>query len=111
MRHEKAVRLIDLARHLAASAEGLTLDEMAAALGVGRRTAERTRDAVREVFPDLEEIADPPTRRFRIPGGLDGVFQVRAPKSSPPCAARPSCSPLRVRRCGPKRCEIWSARS
>ncbi len=75
MRHEKAVRLIDLARHLAASAEGLTLDEMAAALGVGRRTAERTRDAVREVFPDLEEIADPPTRRFRIPGGLDGVFQ------------------------------------
>src|SRR5206468_2296314 len=32
-------------------------------------------DAVREVFPDLEEIDDPPTRRFRIPGGLDGVFQ------------------------------------
>ncbi len=75
MRHDKAVRLLDLARRLAATAEGLTLDEMAAVSGVGRRTAERMRDAVREVFPELEEIADPPTRRFRIPGGLDGVFQ------------------------------------
>ncbi|MHB8530936.1 MAG: helix-turn-helix transcriptional regulator [Caulobacteraceae bacterium] len=75
MRHDKAVRLLRLARLLAGSAEGLTLDEMAAALGVGRRTAERVRDAVREVFPHLEEIPDPPTRRFRIPGGLDGVFQ------------------------------------
>jgi predicted DNA-binding transcriptional regulator YafY len=75
MRHEKATRLLSLARLLAATAEGLTLDEMASAVGVGRRTAERLRDAVREVFPHLEEIDDPPTRRFRIPGGLDGVFQ------------------------------------
>ena len=41
MRHEKATRLLDLARMLAGSAEGMTLDEMASALGVGRRTAER----------------------------------------------------------------------
>ena len=75
MRHEKGARLLTLARLLASSAEGLTLDEMAEALAVGRRTAERMRDAVREVFPDLEDIDDPPTRRFRIPGGLDGVFQ------------------------------------
>jgi predicted DNA-binding transcriptional regulator YafY len=33
------------------------------------------RDAVREVFPQLEEVDDPPTRRFRIPSGLDGLFQ------------------------------------
>jgi predicted DNA-binding transcriptional regulator YafY len=33
------------------------------------------RDAVREVFPQMEEIADPPTRRFRIPAGLDSLFQ------------------------------------
>ena len=51
MRHEKAARLLDLARMLASSAEGLTLDEMAERLGVGRRTAERMRDAVREAFP------------------------------------------------------------
>jgi predicted DNA-binding transcriptional regulator YafY len=75
MRHEKAQTLLVLARMLAGSAEGLTLDEMAAGLGVGRRTVERMRDAVREVFPQLEEIEDPPTRRFRIPSGLDGLFQ------------------------------------
>jgi predicted DNA-binding transcriptional regulator YafY len=75
VRHEKGARLLTLARLLASSAEGLTLDEMAQALEVGRRTAERMRDAVREVFPDLEDLDDPPTRRFRIPGGLDGVFQ------------------------------------
>lgn len=75
MRHEKAGRLLDLARMLASTAEGLTLDEMAERLGVGRRTAERMRDAVREVFPQLEEVEDPPTRRFRIPAGLDGLFQ------------------------------------
>ena len=74
MRHEKASNLLGLARLLASSAEGLTLDEMAERLGVGRRTAERMRDAVREIFPQLEEIDDPPTRRFRIAGGLDGLF-------------------------------------
>ncbi len=75
MRHEKAGRLLELARLLASTAEGLTLDEMGERLGVGRRTAERMRDAVREVFPQLEEVEDPPTRRFRIPAGLDGLFQ------------------------------------
>ena len=75
MRHEKAGQLLVLARMLAATAEGLTLDEMAGRLGVGRRTAERMRDAVRDVFPQLEELDDPPTRRFRIPAGLDGLFQ------------------------------------
>ena len=75
MRHEKAGRLLELARMLASTAEGLTLDEIAERLGVGRRTAERMRDAVRDVFPQLEEVDDPPTRRFRIPAGLDGLFQ------------------------------------
>lgn len=75
MRHEKATRLLDLARMLAGSAEGLTLDEMAQNLGVGRRTAERMRDAVWTAFPQMEAIDDPPTKRFRIPSGLDGVFQ------------------------------------
>src|SRR3954470_7008042 len=75
MRHEKAGRLLELARLLASTAEGLTLDEMAERLGVGRRTAERMRDAVRDVFPAMEEVDDPPTRRFRIPSGLDGLFQ------------------------------------
>lgn len=74
MRHEKASRLLELARLLAGTAEGMTLDEMAERIGVGRRTVERMRDAVREVFPQMEEIDDPPTRRFRIPAGLDNLF-------------------------------------
>lgn len=75
MRHEKGARLLELARLMASSAEGLTLDEMADRLGVGRRTAERMRDAVWEMFPQMEAVDDPPTRRFRIPAGLDGLFQ------------------------------------
>ncbi len=75
MRHDKALLLLTLARRLASSAEGLTLDEMAEVVGAGRRTAERMRDALAELFPNLEEIADPPHKRFRIVGGLDGLFQ------------------------------------
>ncbi len=75
MRHDKAAQLLDLARRLASSAEGLTLDEMAAAAGTGRRTVERMRDALGLLFPNLEEVSDPPHKRFRIVGGLDGLFQ------------------------------------
>jgi predicted DNA-binding transcriptional regulator YafY len=75
MRHEKAESLLNLARSLAASAEGLTLEEMAREAGVGRRTAERMRDALWALFPQMEEVPDPPTKRFRIPPGLDGLFQ------------------------------------
>lgn len=75
MRHEKAALLLDLARRLAASAEGLTLDEMAEAAGVGRRTAERMRDAIWDLFPQMEELPDGAAKRFRIAGGLGGLFQ------------------------------------
>lgn len=75
MRHDKARLLLELARRLAGSAEGLTLDEMAAFLAVDRRTAERMRDALAELFPQLEVVPDPPTKRFRIPSGLDGFMQ------------------------------------
>jgi predicted DNA-binding transcriptional regulator YafY len=75
MRLEKLADLIELARHLASSAEGLTLDEMAQIMGVSRRTAERMRDALQYVFPQLDEVSDPPTKRFRIPNGLDGFSQ------------------------------------
>ena len=86
MRHEKAADLLKLALLLAGSAEGLTLDEMAREIGVGRRTVERMRDALRELFPQMEEVEDPPTRRFRIPGGLDRLFQ--APLSEELAALR-----------------------
>ena len=74
MRHEKAANLLRLARALAGSAEGLTLDEMGMAVGADRRTTERMRDALWDLFPEMEAIADPPTKRFRIPAGLDGFL-------------------------------------
>lgn len=75
MRHEKAGLLLELARTLAASAEGLTLDEMAHAAGTGRRTVERMRDALEQIFPQMEVLPEGTVKRYRIPGGLDGFFQ------------------------------------
>jgi predicted DNA-binding transcriptional regulator YafY len=75
MRHDKTRQILELARALASSAEGLTLDEMCQVAGCARRTAERMRDTIRQVFPQMEEIADHPTKRFHIPKGLDGFFQ------------------------------------
>lgn len=75
MRHEKAGLLLELARSLAASAEGLTLDEMAVIAGTGRRTVERMRDALEQLFPQMEMLPEGTVKRYRIPGGLDGFFQ------------------------------------
>ena len=75
MRHDKAKMLLELARRCAASAEGLTLDEMARFIGADRRTAERMRDALYDLFPQMEVVSDHPFKRFRIPAGLDGFMQ------------------------------------
>jgi predicted DNA-binding transcriptional regulator YafY len=75
VRHEKAEKLLDMARLLASSAEGYTLEELGRALGEDRRTVERMRDAVRRLFPQMETLEEGRSRRFRIPGGLDAVFQ------------------------------------
>jgi predicted DNA-binding transcriptional regulator YafY len=75
MRHDKAAALVTLARALAGSAEGLTLEDMAQEIGVGRRTAERMRDKLIDLFPQMEVVADPPSKRWRIPSGLDGFLQ------------------------------------
>ena len=75
MRHQKAGQVLELARMLASTAEGMTLDEMAQRMAVSRRTIERMRDAVRDVFPQLEDVVEWPTTRYRIPSGLDHLFQ------------------------------------
>jgi predicted DNA-binding transcriptional regulator YafY len=74
MRHEKAALLLDLARELAASRYGLTLDEMGQRIGTARRTTERMRDRLLELFDNMEELSDPPTKRWRINGRLDGFI-------------------------------------
>ncbi|GAA0869488.1 YafY family protein [Brevundimonas basaltis] len=75
MRHDKAALVLDLARRMAASAEGVTLGEIERDLNVGRRTAERLRDAVISLFPQTEEVSDPPNKRWRIRGGLSAFEQ------------------------------------
>lgn len=80
MRSEKPADLLKLARALAASAEGMTLDEMAAFSRVGRRTVERRRDAIEDVFGPLDRIEDARQIRFRMNGRGLGNFAV-APTS------------------------------
>jgi predicted DNA-binding transcriptional regulator YafY len=75
MRYEKPEALLELARLLAASAEGMTLEEMCQITGKSRRTVERMRDSLVSLFPQMIEEADGATKRFRIPGGLDGFYQ------------------------------------
>lgn len=75
MRKEPATRLLRLARLFAAEPGGIGLDEIAEKFEVGRRTAERMRDAVAEVFPQLEEIEGERPKRWRLPNGFSGIFR------------------------------------
>ncbi len=58
MRHDRTRKILELARALASSAEGLTLDDMCRVAGCARRTVERMRDTICDVFPQIEEILD-----------------------------------------------------
>lgn len=80
MRYEPAQRLLRLALALAGARTGLSLKEMAAELQVGRRTVERLRDSLAEIFPQLEAWDDEArVRRWRLPGGaIAGVVEPRA---------------------------------
>ena len=75
MRFDKAAMVLELARRMDASAEGVTMEEIMQETGVVRRTAERVRDAVVALFPQTEEVSDPPYKRWRIRGGLSAFEQ------------------------------------
>ena len=77
MRYEPSQRLLRLALTLAGTRTGITLDETAQELEVGRRTAERLRDALAGLFPQLEAWDDDARiRRWRLPGAaLAGVAE------------------------------------
>ena len=74
MRLEKTIAVLTLARALAGSFEGLTLDEMAERVGASRRTAERMRDAVEAAFGPLERADDGRKVRFRLAARSLGNF-------------------------------------
>ncbi len=106
MRHEKAGLLVKLAQSLASSAEGMTLDEIAQELGVVRRTAERMRNALWDLFPLMEEVSDPPHKRYRIPGGLDGFIQ--APTTDELVELSKAADSLRANGAGPRAAALVS---
>ncbi len=72
-RMSKLDRILKLVHLLAEPGEGLTLDEMADALDVNRRTAERMRNIVALHF-DVEERQDDRRKRFRIRESLRRAF-------------------------------------
>ena len=80
MRYQPSQRLLRLALMLAGTRTGLTLDEMAQNLEMGRRTAERLRNSLADLFPQLDNWDDEErVRRWRLPSGaLAGIAEPRA---------------------------------
>ncbi len=69
-RHEKAELVLRLALMMQATRTGVSLEEIQGDLGVSRRTAERLRDAVERVFPQMEPVeTGERTKRWRLPSG------------------------------------------
>ncbi len=71
MRFQKAEDLLDLAITMQGTREGLSLQDVQHRYSISRRTAERMRDAVERIFPQLEQ-ANPGERpkRWRLPSGV-----------------------------------------
>lgn len=67
MRYEKTEALLKLGLAMQGSAEGVALEDIVREHGVSRRTAERMRDALERVFPQME-LANPGElpKRWRI---------------------------------------------
>ncbi len=83
MRYEKAETVLRVALDMQASALGLSLEEIQrnySDKSLSRRTAERLRDAIERLFPQIEQ-ANPGElpKRWRLPGGtVNGLASVTA---------------------------------
>ena len=83
MRYEKAETILRIALDMQGSALGLSLDDIQrnyADEPLSRRTAERLRDAIERLFPQVEQ-ANPGEipKRWRLPGGvMHGLASVTA---------------------------------
>lgn len=73
MRYGRLADLVRLAMQMQGRADGMSLDDIGETFEVSRRTAERMRDAIRDAFPQIEELAEPGRRkRWRLPPGTAG---------------------------------------
>lgn len=80
MRLEKPVQLLELARAIAASGtDGMTIEGMAQRMGVDYRTAQRYRDALRRLFPHMEEEQRENKLYHSFRSGVDRLFNVPTP--------------------------------
>ena len=105
LRFEKLETLLRVALDMRGSAEGLSLDDIHRDHGVSRRTAERMRDAIERVFPQMEQ-ANPGEvpKRWRIRAGVhrqhDRIFR-RGIRGARDGRHRPRCAVTIFRRlCG-----------
>jgi predicted DNA-binding transcriptional regulator YafY len=68
MRHERLEQLLALALAMQSRADGISLNEIAQMFDLSRRTAERMRDTIAYVFPQIEYRDDNgPERRWFLP--------------------------------------------
>lgn len=75
-RYARQEDLLRLALLMQGSAEGVSLDDIRAEFGVSRRTAERMRDAILNVYPQLDWCeGDRGERRWRFPAGVLGRME------------------------------------
>jgi predicted DNA-binding transcriptional regulator YafY len=71
MRFEKAKSLLQLTMKMQSTREGISLTDIEQEFGVGRRTAQRMRDAVEALFPQIEEVnTGERVKRWRLPSGV-----------------------------------------
>ena len=67
MAYDRAMDIVRLAIRLQGTGNGLTLDDIQREFGISRRTAERLRDAVEELFGPLETVhTGEPNRHCRL---------------------------------------------
>jgi predicted DNA-binding transcriptional regulator YafY len=83
VRYEKAETILRIALDMQGSGEGLTIDDIRIRYGdepLSRRTAERLRDAVERVFPQMEQANPSETpKRWRIRSGtVNGLVGLSA---------------------------------
>jgi predicted DNA-binding transcriptional regulator YafY len=69
-RYQRVENIVQLALALRASRRGLCLEDIQERFGVGRRTAERMRETVARLFPQLSAVkADDGRKYWRLPPG------------------------------------------
>src|SRR4051812_45428764 len=68
VRYQKMERLLKLAFEMQGRRSGISLAEIEEEMGVGRRTAQRMRDAILRTFPQADEVeTGERTKRWTIP--------------------------------------------